>query len=84
MTLTRDTIVTVRPAAAVPGGLALRFVRQGDPRALVNLGSMRKGQTVRLNVPRQVCSGVVSSEVELEVVSGGQVVDRQGPFLLRC
>ena len=84
VTLDRDTIVTVKSAGGAPGGFALRFVRQGDVRAEVALGSMRKGQSVRVALPRQVCSGMVTGEVEFDVVGGGQVVDRQGPFLIRC
>jgi hypothetical protein len=84
VTLTRDTIVTVKSPAAVPGALSLRFVRQGDARAEIALGSMRKGQSLRLSLPQAVCSGVVTSEVEMQVVGGGQVLDRQGPYLLRC
>lgn len=84
VTLTRDTVVTVRSPAAVPAGLSLQFVRQGDARAEVALGAIRKGGTVRLSVPQPVCSGVLTSEVEMQVVGGGQVLDRQGPYLLRC
>jgi hypothetical protein len=84
VTLTRDTVVTVRAPEAVPGGISLRFVRQGDARAEVALGAMRKGGTVRLSLPQPVCSGVVTSEVVMQVVGGGQVFDRQGPYLLRC
>lgn len=84
MTLSRDTIVVVKSPAALTTPLSVRFVRQGDTRAEVNVGAMRKGQTVRLDLPRPVCSGVVTSEVEMQVVGGGRVVDRQGPYLLRC
>lgn len=84
VTLGRDTIVTVKAPAAVAGGLSLRFVRQGDARAELPLGPLRKGQTVRVDLPRAVCSGVVTSEVVMQVVGGGQVLDRQGPYLLRC
>jgi hypothetical protein len=84
VTLTRGTVVTVTAPDAVPAGLSLRFVRQGDDRAEVALGAVRKGGNVRLTIPRPVCSGVVTSEVEMRVVGGGQVLDRQGPFLLRC
>lgn len=84
ITLTRDTMLTVKSPAAVAGDLSLRFVRQGDARADVSLGAMRKGQTVRLSIPQAVCSGVVTSEVVMQVIGGGQVLDRQGPYLLRC
>jgi hypothetical protein len=84
VTLTRDTVVTLRAPNAVPAGLSLRFVRQGDARAELALGAMRKGGTVRLSLPQPVCSGVLTSEVEMQVIGGGQVLDRQGPYLLRC
>jgi hypothetical protein len=45
---------------------------------------MAKGQSIRLDLPRGVCSGVVTSEIVVQVVAGGQVLDRQGPYLLRC
>jgi hypothetical protein len=84
ITLSRDTIVTVKAPQAVSNSVSLRFVRGGDARAELELGSMRKGQTVRVSFPQMVCRGVVTSAVELEVVAGGQVLDRQGPYLLRC
>lgn len=84
VTISRDTIVTVKAPAAVAAGLGLSFVRQGESRAQIPLGAMRKGQTIRLDLPREVCSGVVTSEVTMQVVGGGQVLDRQGPYLLRC
>jgi hypothetical protein len=84
VTLTRDTILTVKASAAVADTLSLRFVRQGSARAEVALGAMRKGQTLRFALPQPVCSGVVTSEVEIDVVGGGEVLDREGPLLLRC
>ena len=84
ITLTRDTILTVKAPAAIDSALSLRFVRQGDARADVSLGAMRKGQSVRLSIPQAVCSGVVTGEVVMQVIGGGLVLDRQGPFLLRC
>ena len=83
VTLTRDTILVVESGEAL-SGVALRFDRRGEARAEVALGSMRKGQSRRLAVPRQVCSGVVTSEVDVRIVRAGQVVDSTGPFLLRC
>jgi hypothetical protein len=84
VTLSRDTIVTLRSGEPVPSGFALRFVRQGDAKAEIALGALRKGQSLRLAIPQQVCSGVVSAEVEMDVVGGGRVLDRQGPYLLHC
>lgn len=84
VTLGRDTIVTVKAPAAVAAGLSLRFVRQDNSRAELALGPLRKGQTIRLDLPRAVCSGVVTSEVVMQVVGAGHVLDRQGPYLLRC
>lgn len=84
VTLTRDTTLSVRAADALAPGVSLRFRRQGDAKAELALGPMRKGQSLRFAMPQQVCSGVVSGEVTIDVVRNGQVVDRQGPSLLRC
>ena len=84
VTLTRDTILTVKSGEALPGGLSLRFVRGGQTRAEVALSQMRKGQSVRLTIPRQLCSGVVESEAEIRIARGASVVDTVGPYLLRC
>jgi hypothetical protein len=84
ITLSRDTTITVKAPQAVAAPLSLRFVRQGEDRAEVAIGSLRKGQSVRLEVPQEVCRGVVSSEVQIQVIGGGQVLDRQGPYLLHC
>ncbi len=84
VTLTRDTLVSVKSLEPLPAGIALQFVRQGDTRDSVDLGAMRKGQTVRLSLPTAVCKGVVTSEVELLIVRAGRMVDKTGPYLLRC
>ncbi len=84
ITLSRDTILTVKATAPVPAGVSLRFVRNGQERAQVAVGAMGKGQSQRLQIPQQVCSGVSTAEVQMEVLSSGQLVDRKGPFLLHC
>lgn len=83
-TLGRDTRLTVKAGEPLAGGTTLRFRRNGRTRAELALNQMRKGQSVRLVVPRQVCSGVVEAEVEIQVARGGSAVDTRGPYLLRC
>lgn len=83
-TLGRDTRLTVKAGEPLAGGTTLRFRRNGRTRAELALNQMRKGQSVRLVVPRQVCSGVVEAEVEIQVARGGSTVDTRGPYLLRC
>ena len=84
VTLTRDTTVTVKAGEAIAPGLSLRFLRQGETRAELALGSLRKGQVLRFAMPRPVCSGVMTGEVTIDVIRDGRVVDRQGPVLLHC
>jgi len=88
--LARDTLLTVRAGETLPAGTSLRFVRRGDVRAELALAQMRKGQSRRIKLPLEVCSGVVSSEIEIQVLrragtaAAGQVVDTRGPYQLRC
>jgi flagellar hook-basal body complex protein FliE len=88
---TRDTMLTVRADEDVPGGTSLRFVRDGDARADVELAQLRKGKTQRLTLPPQVCSHVVGGTLEIRVVRSvpaagpsGQEVGKDGPYDLRC
>jgi hypothetical protein len=84
ISFSRDTIVSVKAGEAVADPLSLQFMRNGETRADVPLGSFRKGERVRFELPRQVCSGVSSAEIQMNVIRSGQVVDRMGPYLLRC
>lgn len=84
VTINRDTFLNVKAGETIGPGVALRFVRQGVSKAEFPLGSMRKGQSLRFPIPQPVCSGVVSSEVEIAVVRDGRVLDKQGPSLLHC
>ena len=83
-TLARDTRLTVQARDPLPAGNSLRFVRNGKTRGEFALGPMRKGQSARLTLPRELCSGVVEAETRIQVVRGGQVLDSLGPYLLRC
>ncbi|MGI8705602.1 MAG: hypothetical protein ACR2JJ_07390 [Sphingomicrobium sp.] len=83
-TLGRDTRLTVKAGEVLAGATALRFVRNGQSRAELEIAQMRKGQSVRLTLPRAVCTGVVKAETEIHIVRGGRVVDSIGPYLLRC
>lgn len=84
VTISRETTLSVKAGEALPPGVSLRFVRDGDAKADLPLGAMRKGQTAHFSLPRPVCSGVVSGEVVIAIVRAGRIVDRQGPSLLHC
>lgn len=88
---TRDTTVTVRADEDLPPGTSLRFVRNGDARADVELAQLRKGKTQRLALPPEVCSHVVGATLEIRIVRSvpaagpsGQEVGKDGPYDLRC
>lgn len=82
--LNRDTILVAKAGEAVPAGLNLQFARNNDVRFEQPLGALRKGQELRMTIPRALCAGVSSAEVELRMASGGRVAATEGPFLLRC
>jgi len=88
--LERETVLKVRADEAIPSGTALRFVRRGDLRAEVGLAQFARGKSTQFTLPREVCTGVVESKVEIQVVrhakpnDAGQVVDSMGPYFLRC
>lgn len=86
----RETHVVVRADEALPAQTALRFVRRGDTRAEVELAQLSRGKSMQFALPSEVCAGVGTSKVEIEVVRRagantlGQVVDSMGPYLLQC
>ena len=88
---TRDTTLTVRADEDLPPGTSLRFVRNGDARADVELAQLRKGKTQRFALPPEVCAHVVGATLEIRVVRSvpaagpsGQEVGKDGPYDLRC
>lgn len=62
----------------------LRFVHRNQARAEVALQPMRQGQSVGMRLPSALCAGLLKSQASVQVVSGGEVVDSVGPYLLRC
>jgi hypothetical protein len=82
--LNRETRLTVKAGEAIPAATSLRFTRRGEFRTEVQLGPMRKGQSRRLVMPREVCGGVVETEIQIQVARGSHPVDTRGPYLMRC
>ena len=80
----RETIVTVRAAEDVRRGLQLQFARNGEARATVELAQLRKGKSLRVPLPADVCRGVGDGRLDLQIVDGGYVLASDGPYSLRC
>lgn len=84
----RDTIMVIRAGEAFPGGLDVRFVRNGNSRAEVALPAMKSGQTASLRLPPAVCAGVVRSKIEIQALGAsapsGSPAGRVGEYDLRC
>lgn len=80
----RETMLTVRADEDLPSGTALRFVRDGDPRADVEVSPLKRGRTMRMVMPAAVCSHAVGGKLELRIVRAGQEVGTEGPYNLRC
>lgn len=86
-TLERDSLLIVRADEDLGPGSRLRFLRRGDVRGEVALAPMARGKSVRLKLPKPVCSGVVRSQVEVQLVASGAAgtaFDAVGPLDLRC
>lgn len=81
---TRDTLLTVHAAEDMPPGTRLSFVRDGDPKADVDLAQLKKGKTARFEVPSDVCRHAVGGRLELRILRSGQEVGSEGPYNLSC
>jgi hypothetical protein len=62
----RNTVLVVRADDALPAGIELRFVREGDIRAMIKLGPMRIGQRVTMRLPFDVCRGARRGKLQIE------------------
>jgi hypothetical protein len=81
---TRYTLLTVRAGEDLPADTSLRFVRDGDPQADVKLAQLKKGKSVRMTIPVDVCRHTVGGKLELRIVRSGQEVGSDGPYNLSC
>ena len=50
----------------------------------IALAQMHQGDLYRSKLPPELCAGVASSKVEIQILGGKQVVDTLGPYNLRC
>lgn len=81
---TRYTLITVKAGEDLPADTSLRFVRDGDPKADVQLAQIKKGGSMRFAVPTDVCRHAVGGKLELRIVRAGQEVGTDGPYDLEC
>lgn len=81
---TRETMITVKAGEDLPASTALRFVRDGDPKADIELAQIKKGKSVQFAMPTDVCRHAVGGRLELKIVRAGQEVGTDGPYNLNC
>ena len=80
----RDTMLTISAASDVAKGVALRFLRNGDQRAEVDLAGLKRGKPLQIALPSAVCEGVGDGRLDLKTVEDGAEVKSDGPYSLRC
>ena len=87
----RFMVLIVTARSSLKPGASLRFVRDGENRAEIALGTMRKGQKLRFALPSEVCKGVNGGSLKIETwvqpKSGKpqpQLAESEGPYTLRC
>jgi hypothetical protein len=82
--LVRETQVLIRADEDIAPKTSVRFLRGGDMRAELELGALKKGETMRERLPTRVCSGVLRGKVQIQVVNAGKVAETMGPYALYC
>lgn len=80
----RETVLTIRAGEDLRRGLELRFARNGVARASVELAQLRRGKSMRVPMPADVCRGAGDGRLDLQLVEGGFVISSDGPYSLRC
>ena len=74
----------IRADEDLAAGTSLRFLRGGDMRAELDLGTLKKGESLREKLPARVCSGVLRGTVQVQILSKSQVAETLGPYPLHC
>jgi len=82
--LERETRLLIRADQDLAGGTSVRILRGGDERAELDLGPLKRGQSLRERLPTRVCSGVLRGKVQLQILAKNQVAETLGPFALYC
>lgn len=82
--LERETQLMIRADEDLAAGTSVRFLRGGEERAELDLGSLKKGGSLRERLPGRVCAGVLRGKVEVQILSKGRVADTLGPYALYC
>lgn len=87
----RETMLTVQAGENLPAGTSLRFMRDGEAQAEVQLAQLQRGKSMRVPLPRDVCLHSGGGALEIRIVRAtketgpsGQVVGKDGPYNLRC
>jgi hypothetical protein len=82
--LERETQLVIRADEDLAAGTSLRFLRGGEERAELNVGTLKKGGSLREKLPGRICSGVLRGKVEVQILSKGRVAETLGPYALYC
>lgn len=82
--LERETRVLIRADEDLAAGTSLRFLRGGDARAELDLGSLKKGDSFSQRLPSRVCAGVLRGKVQVQILSKSRVAETMGPYALYC
>jgi hypothetical protein len=82
--LERETRLLIRADEDLAAGISLRFLRGGDTRAELDLGSLKKGDSFSQRLPGRVCAGVLRGKVQVQVLSKSRVAETLGPYALYC
>ena len=87
----RDTMLTVSAQEDLPSGTSLRFVRNGENSADIELAQLKRGKSERFALPADVCRGVNGGKLEIRIVRAapgagpdGEEVRSDGPYVLHC
>ena len=82
--LERESQLMIRADEDIAPRTSLRFLRGGDTRAELELGTLRKGESMREKLPGRICAGVLRGKVQIQVLNAGKVAETLGPYALYC
>ena len=82
----KNTVLVLTAIAGLDDGATVRFLRKGEDRGTVEIGSLGVGDMRRIPLPPGICKNISYSKIEIELIAPKTTMagGRLGPYGLRC
>ena len=82
----KNTVLVMTAIAGLDDGATIRFLRKGEDRGTVEIGSLGVGEARRVPLPAGICKNISYSKIEIQLLAPKATAAGAtlGPYGLRC